>query len=210
GGAYRLRPLPPLPHRQLSYLPEDKDHRRRPRWLLRRVHRDARDEPLASRRRHLVRSRRDPRSHGERLPHRAARHQPRGRDGPDHGLRTNRAVRGGNLKAAGASRVIASDVNARRLALAKTMGAHDAVQPGDAKAAVDRATGGLGVDVVLEMSGIPAAVHQAFALVRGGGRVQMLGIPAKPIEIEFATEIIFKWTTIYGVVGRRVYDTWIQ
>ena len=73
-----------------------------------------------------------------------------------------------------------------------------------------RATDGLGVDVVLEMSGVPSAIHQAFALVRVGGRVQMLGIPAKPMEVDFATEIIFKGITVYGVVGRRMYDTWIQ
>ena len=60
------------------------------------------------------------------------------------------------------------------------------------------------------MSGVPSAIHQAFALVRVGGRVQMLGIPAKPIDVNFATEIIFKGITIYGVVGRRMYDTWIQ
>jgi threonine 3-dehydrogenase len=76
--------------------------------------------------------------------------------------------------------------------------------------AVMRATAGLGVDVVLEMAGVPAAVHQAFAMVRLGGRVQMLGIPARPIEVNFASEIIFKGITIYGVVGRRMYDTWHQ
>ena len=73
-----------------------------------------------------------------------------------------------------------------------------------------RHTDGLGVDVVLEMSGVPAAIHQAFALVRVGGRVQMLGIPAKPMDIDFATEIIFKGLTVYGVVGRRMYDTWLS
>ncbi len=116
----------------------------------------------------------------------------------------------GICKAAGASRIIASDVNPTRLALARTMGAHDAVTPADANAAVKAATGGLGVDVVLEMSGVPSAIHQAFALVRVGGRVQMLGIPAKPMELDFATEVIFKGITVYGVVGRRMYDTWIQ
>jgi threonine 3-dehydrogenase len=115
----------------------------------------------------------------------------------------------GICKAAGASRIIASDVNPRRLELARAMGAHDAVQPSDAAAAVSAATDGLGVDVVLEMSGVPAAVHQAFALVRVGGRVQMLGIPSKPMEINLATEIIFKGLTVYGVVGRRMYETWI-
>ena len=112
--------------------------------------------------------------------------------------------------AAGASRVIASDVNPRRLELARTMGAHEAVLATDAAEAVHRATDGLGVDVVLEMSGVPAAIHQAFSLVRVGGRVNMLGIPARPMDVDFATEIIFKGITLYGVVGRRMYDTWIQ
>ena len=116
----------------------------------------------------------------------------------------------GICRAAGASRIIASDVNPRRLELARTMGAHEAVHPSEAAAAVERATAGYGVDVVLEMSGVPAAIHQAFALVRVGGRVQMLGIPAKPMEVNFASEVIFKGITVYGVVGRRMYDTWHQ
>jgi threonine 3-dehydrogenase len=116
----------------------------------------------------------------------------------------------GICRAAGASRIIASDVNDTRLALARRMGAHEVVHPGDAERAVRAATGGLGVDVVLEMSGVPSAIHQAFALVRVGGRVQMLGIPATPMDVNFATEVIFKGITIYGVVGRRMYDTWIQ
>ena len=116
----------------------------------------------------------------------------------------------GICRAAGASRIIATDVNDKRLALARTMGANDAVHPREAERVVKEATGGLGVDVVLEMSGVPSAVHQALALVRVGGRVQMLGIPAKPMELNLATEIIFKGITIYGVVGRKMYDTWIQ
>jgi threonine 3-dehydrogenase len=106
--------------------------------------------------------------------------------------------------------VIASDVNDTRLALAKRMGADDVVHPQEAEGVVKRWTAGLGVDVVLEMSGVPSAIHQAFALVRVGGRVQMLGIPAKPMEVNFASEVIFKGLTIYGVVGRRMYDTWHQ
>lgn len=116
----------------------------------------------------------------------------------------------GICKAAGASRIIASDVNETRLALAKKMGATDVVHPSEAEAVVMKHTDGLGVDVVLEMSGVPAAVHQAFALARVGGRVQMLGIPSKSIDVDFATEIIFKGLTVYGVVGRRMYDTWLM
>ena len=116
----------------------------------------------------------------------------------------------GIAHAAGASRVIAVDVNERRLALARQMGAHDACRPDEAPKTVMENTSGYGVDVVLEMSGVPSAIHQAFALVRVGGRVQMLGIPAKPMDVDFATEVIFKGITIYGVVGRRMYDTWHQ
>ncbi len=116
----------------------------------------------------------------------------------------------GICRAAGASRIVASDVNPTRLALAERMGAHDVVRPEDAEARVKAATSGYGVDVVLEMSGVPSAIHQALALVRVGGRVQLLGLPSKPIEINLASEVIFKGITIYGVVGRRMYDTWHQ
>jgi threonine 3-dehydrogenase len=116
----------------------------------------------------------------------------------------------GICRAAGAARIIATDVNEKRLALARRMGAHDAIHPKDADTVVKRWTDGLGVDVVLEMSGVPAAMHQAFALVRPAGRVQMLGVPAKSMEFDFATELIFKGITVYGVTGRRMYDTWHQ
>ena len=114
----------------------------------------------------------------------------------------------GICKAAGASRIIASDVNDKRMALARTMGAHDVAHPAQVGDIVRAHTDDLGVDVVLEMSGVPSAIHQAFELVRAGGRVQMLGIPSTKMDVDFATEVIFKGITIYGVVGRRMYDTW--
>jgi threonine 3-dehydrogenase len=58
------------------------------------------------------------------------------------------------------------------------------------------------------MSGVPSALHQAFAAVRMGGRVQLLGIPDGAVPMDFATEIIFKGITIYGVIGRKMYQTW--
>jgi threonine 3-dehydrogenase len=116
----------------------------------------------------------------------------------------------GICKAAGASRIFATDVNETRLELARAMGAHHAIRPDAAQELILAHTEGLGVDVVLEMSGVAAAIHQAFSLVRVGGRVQMLGIPPRPMDVNFATEVIFKGLTIYGVVGRRMYDTWHQ
>jgi threonine 3-dehydrogenase len=115
----------------------------------------------------------------------------------------------GICRAAGASRVICSDVNDTRLELARQMGATDVAHPNEVEALVKRVTE-FGVDVVLEMSGVPSAIHQAFALVRPAGRVQMLGVPAKPMTFDFATELVFKGVTVYGVTGRRMYDTWHQ
>jgi len=117
----------------------------------------------------------------------------------------------GIAKAAGAKAVIAVDVNPKRLALAAGMGATKALPPGPAvRQAVMELSEGNGADVVCEMSGAVSALHDAFALVRNGGRVQLLGIPKGEVPVNWATEIIFKGITIYGVIGRRMYETWNQ
>src|SRR5258707_4104000 len=115
-------------------------------------------------------------------------------------------------RAAGAAKVIASDVNPNRLALAKKMGAHVVInaREADVEATVRAETGGEGVDVVCEMSGVPQALHQALHTVRMGGRVQLLGIPKGEVPVNFADEIIFKGITVYGGIGRKMYETWHQ
>ena len=118
----------------------------------------------------------------------------------------------GIARAAGAAKVIASDINPKRLALARTMGAQvtiDATKQ-DVVRQVLEATGNEGADVVCEMSGVPSALHQAFASVRMGGRVQLLGLPKGEVPVDIANEIIFKGITIYGVIGRKMYETWHQ
>ena len=118
----------------------------------------------------------------------------------------------GIARAAGAVKVIASDVNPKRLALATRMGAHvtiDASRDDVVRSVLDE-TGGEGADVVCEMSGVPSALHQALAAVRMGGRVQLLGIPKGDVPIDFANEVIFKGLTLYGVIGRKMYETWQQ
>lgn len=116
----------------------------------------------------------------------------------------------GIARAAGANKVIASDVNPKRLALAEKMGAQVTINPAkdDVVKIVLEETGGEGADVVCEMSGVPSALHQALAAVRLGGRVQLLGLPKGEVPINFADEIIFKGITLYGVIGRKMYETW--
>jgi threonine 3-dehydrogenase len=116
----------------------------------------------------------------------------------------------GIARAAGAARVLASDVNPTRLELACRMGAHVTINAAqeDVVAVTLRETEGEGADVTCEMSGVPAALHQAFAATRHGGRVQLLGLPKGAIPIDLSNEIIFKGITVYGVIGRKMYETW--
>ena len=75
---------------------------------------------------------------------------------------------------------------------------------------IARATNGEGVDVALEMSGSPAAVHKCFRYVKNGGRVTLFGIPAAPVSFDMTNEIIFKGIRVYGVTGRRLFQTWYR
>ena len=71
-------------------------------------------------------------------------------------------------------------------------------------------TGGTGVDVLLEMSGVPTAIRAGFAVLRTGGRASLLGIPSKPFELDFARDIIFKGALVQGINGRKMFETWFQ
>jgi threonine 3-dehydrogenase len=118
----------------------------------------------------------------------------------------------GIAKAAGAARVIASDVNPVRLELARRMGA-DVTLRADTEDVVFRVrqvTGQEGADLVCEMSGNPAAVRQAFRAARLGGRVHLLGLPEGEVPIALSNDVIFKGLTIYGVIGRKIFETWHQ
>ena len=116
----------------------------------------------------------------------------------------------GVAKAAGASTVIASDLNDMRLDLARQMGANLTLNPArdDVVERILEVTHGNGVDLVCEMSGHPAGHAQAFKAARLGGRVNLLGTPSKSTEVDFAHEIIFRGLTLYGVTGRKMYSTW--
>jgi threonine 3-dehydrogenase len=118
----------------------------------------------------------------------------------------------GIARAAGAAKVIATDVNPTRLELARCMGAHVLLNPEreDVVARVREETRGEGADVVCEMSGHPTALRQAFRAARLGGRIQLLGLPKGEVALDLSNELIFKGVTVYGVIGRRMYETWHQ
>jgi threonine 3-dehydrogenase len=72
------------------------------------------------------------------------------------------------------------------------------------------ATDGNGVDVALEMSGDPNAVRQAFDMLTPGGRVSLLGLLDKPMELDLNAAMIFRSATVFGITGRRMFETWYQ
>ena len=88
------------------------------------------------------------------------------------GLLTLQAAR-----AAGCSRVYIADVDSSRLALARQMGADDAIHASGAElvAQVQRLTGGKGVDVVFEAVGRNQTIAGAIDSVRKGGTVVLIG-----------------------------------
>jgi threonine 3-dehydrogenase len=116
----------------------------------------------------------------------------------------------GIAKAAGASLVVATDTEPYRLELARKMGA-DLVFDAGAEDLVEQvlaATGGDGVDVVLEMSGAAAALTAAVRFVTRGGRVSLLGIFGRPVTVDLSDDVIQRGLRLYGVYGRRIYQTW--
>src|SRR5579884_3267294 len=112
----------------------------------------------------------------------------------------------------GASAVFAVEPNNKRLDIATRMGADYTLNPRevDAVQRILEITDGLGVDVVLEMSGNPQAIRQGFKVLRNGGRVSLLGLPSRMVELDLANDIIFKGATVQGISGRRIFDTWFR
>jgi threonine 3-dehydrogenase len=116
----------------------------------------------------------------------------------------------GIARAAGASLVIATDTEAYRLELARAMGADlalDATDPATEER-ITQATGGDGVEVVLEMSGAAPALDQALRLVTRGGSISLLGIFGEHPTVDLSELVIMKGLRLHGIFGRRIYDTW--
>jgi threonine 3-dehydrogenase len=115
-------------------------------------------------------------------------------------------------RAVGAAQVFAIEVNEHRRKVAAQMKADVVLDPTsqNVQKEILEHTGGLGVDVVLEMAGHPQSIRTAFDIVRRGGRISLLGLTSKPISLNFSEDIIFKGITVQGINGRRMYQTWYQ
>ena len=72
-------------------------------------------------------------------------------------------------------------------------------------------TGGYGADIVLEMAGVEQSIQDGFKMLRKGGRFTAFGVLSQPqASIDYTDGIVFKGATIYGINGRKIFDTWYR
>jgi len=69
-------------------------------------------------------------------------------------------------------------------------------------------TNGKGVDAVLEMSGSKEALIHGLGLVKKGGCMILLGVYNEPIALDVSNQIVFKYVTLKGIYGRRIWGDW--
>jgi len=110
----------------------------------------------------------------------------------------------------GASQVIAIDINDFRLEMARRYGAV-ALNPlrENVVQQVRQIAGGKGgADIVLEISGAPAAFEYLFDLIRVEGKLVTIGLLSDPIKVDVSRNIVLKGIEIKGVFGRKIWETW--
>ncbi len=115
------------------------------------------------------------------------------------------------VRHAGARHIVITDMNPFRLDLARKMGATLAVNPTETPITeVQKQLRMLeGFDVGLEMSGNAEALRDMIANMSHGGKIAILGIPAKEMVMEWR-QVIFNMLTIKGIYGREMYETWYK
>jgi len=119
-------------------------------------------------------------------------------------------IAAGICKYAGARRVVITDLNDYRLDLARKMGVDAAVNTAkeDLYEVMKRLRIVEGFDVGLEMSGAAPAFRQMLSVMRNGGKISLLGIGNKPMELNM-NDIIGRGLTLQGIYGRKM-DNWHQ
>ncbi|MEY9996730.1 S-(hydroxymethyl)mycothiol dehydrogenase [Streptomyces sp. V4I8] len=101
------------------------------------------------------------------------------------------AIAGSSL--AGAARIIAVDIDDRKLDKARTLGATHTVnsRQADPVETIRELTGGFGADVVIEAVGRPETYQQAFYARDLAGTVVLVGVPTPEMKLELPLLDVF-------------------
>lgn len=96
-------------------------------------------------------------------------------------------------KLAGATTIIAVDIEPRKLETARQLGATDVVDASDADVveSIRELTGGFGADVVIDAVARPETYKQAFYARDLGGRVVLVGVPDPSLTLELPMIDVF-------------------
>lgn len=103
----------------------------------------------------------------------------------------------------GASSILAFDVSAGKLQLARRLGAKTILLDGtkDVLGRIRSLTGGRGLDYAIEASGDPRAMEQAFLSIKDGGTCLIAGNPKKGRRIRIDPYSLIRGKKIYGSWG---------
>ncbi len=98
------------------------------------------------------------------------------------------------VRALGAAWVGGADVSALRRTVAEAGGIDAAVEPRDASsvaAAVEKATGGRGVDLAVVATGAPSAIEGAIGIARRAGTVNLFGLPGAGSRLDYDLQQLY-------------------
>lgn len=106
------------------------------------------------------------------------------------------------LKIAGAGKILAVDLDERRLELAKQLGADHGLKANDPLVIeqIQAATGGLGADIAMEVVGISPAVNLAVNSLRRGGSLGLVGNLAAKIDFPLQA-VVTREIGLFGSCG---------
>ena len=116
------------------------------------------------------------------------------------------------VKSVGARNIVVTDINPKRLEMAKELGADITVDVSKQKLSdAMKDVKGLveGFDVGLEMSGSGAAFDDMVECMANGGKMAILGILPSETKIDW-NKFIFRSLFMKGIYGREMYDTWYK
>jgi L-iditol 2-dehydrogenase len=104
-----------------------------------------------------------------------------------------------SLRVAGCGKIIAMDLDASRLELAKKLGADVVLNPAacDVRQAVRDLTSGKGADLAFEAVGLGATLQAAIASVRKGGAVSLVGNVVPKVEFPLQ-EVVTRQISLNG------------
>ena len=109
--------------------------------------------------------------------------------------------------AGGCSQVVLTDVQQPKLDLAAKLGPIRPVNVAreNLRQVVDDLTEGWGADLVFEATGAPAAIQKVHEPLAPGGRIVLVGMPIKPVELDIVSlqakeasiETVFRYAHVY-------------